>query len=249
MRWTAKRQFLYASSVFAVIAILSVSAWYFFIYEPPSCSDGIVNQDEEGIDCGGTCPALCSAPRVSALWARSVRVAPGVYHAVAMIRNPESKAGTDSIPYTISLFDTENILVAEVRGTMPLEPGDVVPLLYKNILTGERVPVRTFVTFGEAKWDVRPRGDSPVRIISQELDEAGLRLTATVENITPYPQSNITLTALVYDEKEVLIAASQTTIGRLLPRDSRDIVFTWQEPFEGPVLRADITAHVGTIGK
>jgi hypothetical protein len=249
MAWSSRRQFLYAAGVFTFFALLLGFSWYAFIYEPPSCVDGVLNQDEEDIDCGGVCSDLCTAPRVSALWARSVRVAPGVYHAVAMVRNPESKAGTDALPYTFSLFDSDNILVAEVRGTMVLNPGDIVPLIFTNIETRERIPERTFVTFGVSDWERRERVVSPVRIVSQEFDESALRLTAIVENMTPYPQSGVILTALVYDTEEVLIAASQTSISTLPARGSKSIVFTWQEPFSKPVLRADITARVERPGE
>ena len=34
----------------------------FFIEDAPLCTDGLLNGDEEGPDCGGSCPAACSYP-------------------------------------------------------------------------------------------------------------------------------------------------------------------------------------------
>lgn len=244
MQWSLERQLLYAAVVLLVIGALFAGLWFFFFYTPPSCSDGVLNQDEEGIDCGGACTLLCEAPDVAALWARSVKVAPGVYHAVAMVRNPESGAGAVDLPYSFSLFDAENILVAERRGSLTLEPGDVVPLFEANIVTGERIPARTFVSFGVGEWRTMERSPNPIRITSQNLDREGLRLTASIENIIPQEVQGITLTALLYDSKDVLVAASQTTIDTLSPRATRSVVFTWQEPFTNPIIRADIVSRV-----
>ncbi len=240
MQWAFRRQFLYAFSVFLFFAVLGALGWYFFIYTPPSCTDGVMNQDEEGVDCGGVCVSLCTAPRVSSLWARSVRVAPGVYHAVAMVRNPETDSGTKGLPYTFSLFDDENILVAERRGVMYIDPGEIAPLLVTNIITGERVPTRTFVAFGDGAWQNMENTESPLRLVSQELEENALRLSVVVENTSALPVDDITLTALLYDESDLLIAASQTTVKELSARSSHQAVFTWQEPFSKPVFRADV---------
>lgn len=243
MRWAAKRQVLYAGSVLIALFFVGVGAWFIFFHHTPTCSDNILNQNEEGVDCGGVCAILCQAPRVSALWARSVEVAPGVYHAVALIRNPESSAGTVSLPYTFQLFDDKNILVAERRGALYLYPGEVVPLFEPNILTGERVPVRTFVTFGTAVWKKMERPVEPIQITSRALDQTGLSLTATIENKTALPVSGTVLTALLYDAHDILIAASQTKLVTVTPKDSQNVVFTWQQPFPRDVVRTDIVAR------
>ena len=99
MRWAVQRQLFIALLILGFFGMLAAGGWYVFLYAPPSCTDGIINQDEEGVDCGGVCKLLCQAPRVSALWSRAVLIAPGVYHAVALVRNPEASAGTERLPY------------------------------------------------------------------------------------------------------------------------------------------------------
>ena len=240
MQWAFQRQFLYACSVLLVLLLLGVGGWYLFVYAPPTCSDGTQNQDEEGVDCGGVCQLLCKGPLVSALWARAVPVAPGVYHAVALVRNPDSAAETKNLPYTFSLFDAENVLVAERKGTMFLVPGESAPLFEANIQTGERIPVRTFVSFGQGTWTKGERMENPLRVISRDLNSASLRLAASIENQTPLPVENTVITALLYDAAGTLVNASQTIVPVISSRERRDIVFTWQEPFSAPIVRIDI---------
>lgn len=243
MRWAAKRQALYAGSIFLGIILILAGVWFLFFFRLPTCSDNILNQNEEGIDCGGVCATLCQAPRVSALWARSVAVAPGVYHAVALVRNPESSAGTEALPYTFQVFDAKNILIAERRGVMFLYPGEVVPLFEANILTGERIPARTFITFGDAVWIQMERPTEPIQITSRELNQDTLTLTAHIENKTALPVYGTTLTALLYDADDIIITASQIKFDSLPAKGSHDAVFTWQEPFPRQVVRTDIVAR------
>jgi hypothetical protein len=244
MRWAIKRQLLYALGVLVILAILAVGLWYSFFYHKPTCADGIKNQNEEGIDCGGLCALLCQGPRISALWSRSVVVAPGVYHAVALVRNPEVSSGTASLPYTFQLFDDKNILVAQREGTMFLNPGEVAPVFEANIITGNRIPVRTFVSFGSATWVRMEAKKDPVSISSRELDEQALSLTAHVVNTTALPVEAIALTALLYDKDDVLVAASKTKIRALPARGETDAIFTWQQPFPGPIVRTEIVARI-----
>ncbi len=243
MRWAAKRQVVYAGSIVLVLVCAVAVGWYLFFHHTPSCTDKILNQNEEKVDCGGVCAILCQAPRVSALWARSVMVAPGVYHAAALIRNPEAEAGTESLPYVFQIFDSKNILIAERSGMMFLYPGEVVPLFEANILTGERIPARTFLSFGSATWVKMVRRVDAVEITSRELDQSALTLTAHIQNRTALPVRDVTLTAFLYDADDVLIAASQTKVDSLPARGEQDAVFTWQEPFPRPVVRTDITAR------
>ncbi|MBV9349213.1 MAG: hypothetical protein JO026_00500 [Patescibacteria group bacterium] len=84
----------------------------------------------------------------------------------------------------------------------------------------------------------------PVRVISQSLDQSGLRLSARIRNISVRPVPAAVITALLYDANGNLVNASQTTVSELLPEGEKDIVFTWQEPFSEPVVRAEITPRV-----
>lgn len=243
MPWAEKRQAMIALGTLALILLLGLGSWFIFFYHAPTCADGKKNQDETGIDCGGMCSKLCQAPRVSALWARSVKVADGVYHAVAFVQNPETAAGTDALPYTFSLYDAGNVLIAQRDGVMRLDPGESIPLLETNVVTGNRTPVRTFVEFHEAVWKRGERAANPVVVDSERLDKDALSLTARVTNSSTAVVPKVVLTALLYDESDALVAASQTVLQNLSPRAEQNAVFTWQEPFSAPVVRFSVTAR------
>lgn len=243
LRWSARRQLLYASAGLLVVVVLSVWGFFSFIYSPPSCFDGEQNQDEVGVDCGGSCALLCEAPNVSAVWTRSVPVAPGVYHAVSLVRNPDTNA-EGLFAYTISLFDQDNILVATREGVFEIRPGEVTPLFEANIVSGERDVARTFIDIVEGNFKKTERKPSVVRVLSWELDEEARTLSATIENQNLERVSNATVTALLFDEEDILIAASQTQSGSLDSRERKTVTFTWQEPFSKTPQQVDIIPRV-----
>ncbi len=227
-----------------MILALAGLIWYVFFYRPPSCTDGLQNQDEEAVDCGGACAALCVVPKISIVWARSVEVAPGVFHGVALVRNPLTDAGGENMTYTMRLLDAEGILIAETMGTLSLAPGEVAPIFEPNIQAGFRVPARTFVSVDAGFWKRMEHTVDPIRIGSPALDQEALRLSATLENTTALPVGRVTATALLYDEEDILVAASQTILDGIAPRASREVIFTWQQPFTKPVVRIDIVPRI-----
>ena len=243
MPWSTTRQILFALGALVILIGVSLGVYFSVFYKPASCFDGQQNQDEIGVDCGGSCNLLCEAPNVTALSPRAVRVAPGVYHATALIKNPDTQA-QGVVPYEVSLFDSENILITTRKGEIILLPGDLAPLFEANIVTGERVPARAFVDIRNGSFSKTEREASPVRVLSFNLNEESRRLTATIENQTVFPVNDITIIAFLYNDTELRINASQTRVDSLDPRERREIVFTWQEPFSESPTRIDIFPRV-----
>ncbi len=244
MGWAENRRVGIAVGIVLIFAALTALVWYVFIYNPPTCFDGIQNQDEQGIDCDGSCVLMCLAPRVDADWTRSVRTATGVYHGVSLVKNPLTTAKGTGLQYSMSLYDSGNILVAERRGTFDLEPGETRVLFESNVTTGERVPVRAFLRIDGGVWEKAVPSDKPIRIIPGVVDEQALTFTAVLENTTPLPQSDIVADALLYDAEGILVTASETRIPVLGPRARQDIVFTWPEKFARPIRTSDIVIRL-----
>lgn len=235
-----KRQVEYALGVIVTLAIAFGGGWYIFLYSPASCIDQTQNQGEEGVDCGGPCSTICKPPRVDAVWSRAVKVADGVYHAVALVKNPLSNAYGSHLNYALSLYDEGNILVAERKGSFDVAPGETRAIFEPNVVTGSRIPVRAFMVIEGGNWAKADPVQNPITIVTQNLDQEKLRLDATIENTTAAPITGIIADALLYNAQNILIAASETTLPSLAGRDRHDLTFTWGLPFPESVARADI---------
>ncbi len=241
MDWGRRRQVYFALIVTLALVVSGILFWYGFIYQVPTCSDGAMNQNELGIDCGGECDRLCKAPSVDVEWARGVRVADGVYHAVAKIHNPLLNARGVNIPYTFSLYDAETILVATRKGVLDLQPGESRALFEPAVLTGKRAAQKAFLEVGEGAWTRSEVQSNPVQVLTQTaVNEEARSFDVQIENTSSAPVSGVLVTALLFDANELLVNASQSKVSKLGGLERRTITFTWPEAFSAPVVRADV---------
>ncbi len=233
-----------AVGIIAILVGFVTLGWYAFFYTPPSCTDGIQNQDERGVDCEGMCANLCSTPRVDALWTRALKVTDGVYHGVSLIKNPLPLSTGAGLTYTLSLYDEGNILVAERRGTFDLDPGETRVIFEPNIVTGSRVPVRAFMKIDGGQWERAEVAKTPIRVIPGTVDQAALTLGATLENTTAVAVNNIIADALLYDQDGIVVAASETRVPVIPGRARQDVTFTWATSFTKMVTTSDIIVRI-----
>ncbi len=244
MSWSSQRRTSYLLVFLAIIIALGALVTYLFFYEAPTCTDGIQNGTEEGIDCGGDCPIVCafSAAEPVIEWTRVFEVIPGVYTAVTLVRNPNTSLATYNLPYTTKLRGTDALLVAEKQGTLYLPPDATVPLIEIGIQTGSRIPVRGETTIGIPVWVNESREESATTITRTELSHASTspRLTAEITNTTLDDIIALPVVAILYGVDGNAIHASRTVIERLPARSSANLTFTWPQPFLTSVATIDI---------
>ena len=243
MQWAQRRKAGIAAGIASSIALILVGSWFLFFYQAPSCTDGVQNGGELGIDCDGECARLCTAPRIDPLWTRVVRVADGVYHGVAYIRNPESGVRGTDIAYRLSLYDAGGLLVAERRGVLDLEPQVLRVLFEPSIITGSQVPARAVLSVSGGMWERAPQSVTAVSVIPGALDERARTLSATLVNDTPYDVRGVVANALLFDAAGTLVTASETRVPVVRARSRAEIVFTWIEPFARPIITTDVVVR------
>lgn len=247
MNWSTERKTLSILIVIGVLLLLAVPlAWYF--YPRPSCTDGRQNQGERGVDCGGPCATRCAIDitPLNVEWVRPVRVAPGLYSAVAYVTNANTGLDATNVSYVIRLFNTKGSEIYKRSGNVTIPQNTSLPVFEGNMTVGEEVAVRASLELqSEPLW--RPataRQKLSVRDLT--LSQAGdvPRLSAVLVNSGVSPVRGVHAIALLYDESDNLVAASQTYLESIPADQSRPVVFTWREPFDIPVVREEVVPLV-----
>lgn len=237
MDWATRRKIQYLSILVTGIIVFFVIPFYAFIYNAPTCFDNLKNGDETGIDCGGSCKLVCSsqiAEPISRWDPRVFKVSDGVYSVLAYLENPNITAEVVNAPYNFKLYDKDNILVTERSGRAFIPRGQTFVLFEGNILTNERIPVRAVFEFGKnLQWvkNVAPKENISVSSKALSKENTTPRIDAVVINngisLIPY----IEFVAIVYDGAGNAIGASKTFVSDLVRGSSKELVFTWPEPF------------------
>ncbi len=223
--------------------VVLVYGYATFFITTPTCTDGVLNGTEHGIDCGGGCALVCrneaEAPKV--LWSRVFKVSEGSYTAAAYIQNDNPGAGAKRVAYSFQLFDEENQLIIERNGIVDLPPVQTIPIIDANIPLANRAPTRVLFGFsGVPVWEKVAATKIPkLRITAQSLALDGSKLQATLSNESTVDARNVTLGAVLFDASGTARAASKSTLN-VSKKSSTPVVFTFPGGVQG-VVRAEIT--------
>lgn len=243
MTWAGKRKFFYLSILLAVFLAITIPIFY-SIYPKPSCFDGKQNQDEKGIDCDGGCKKVCfeRAAPIQILWTRSFKVSDGVYSAIAYVANSNFNLGARNVPYVFKIYDDRNVLIKERRGSTNIPPNVNFPVFEGIISTGNRTPARAFFEFSASPYFERLNEQPSLSVKSNLLAEGenNPRLSATVVNDNIFGVKDVSVVAVLYDQEDTAIAASQTIIEEIAKNSSKEVVFTWPAPFSNKIGRIEI---------
>jgi hypothetical protein len=250
MSWAQRRKTTYVVSFLSVILMILVAIFFAYFNKKPTCFDGIKNQGEQGIDCGGTCTILCRAQYVdpSVLWTRWSKVlSSGRYNVLAYAQNPNIGVGTFQASYTVKIYDRDNILLFSKSGVTYIPPTPYFTVFEDGINIADKVPARIVFQFGtNFVWQKIENKENGLTTVSKSVvnEDTAPKVLATIKNITLVPIQNIESTAILYDVNDNAIAFSRTITDSIDPGTTADIVFTWPETFSVPVYKVDILSKV-----
>jgi hypothetical protein len=247
MSWAARRRLLILGTIGVVVLIVLIAIFYKTFTVAPTCSDGIQNQGEQGIDCGGPCPYLCTALEQTPVveFTQALQTPAGLTDVIAYIQNPNLYAYTLSVPYTLSLYSSENTLAAPtMSGTIALPPGAIVPVFIPNISSGKSGVTSAFLTIDPSviQWQ-SGRDTRIIPTVSNTVltgSTAIPRITSMLTNPSTTPLSNIKVVVAVFNASGNVIAASQTVVPSIPAQGSATATFTWNTPFPARATRIDV---------
>lgn len=237
--------------IFLLVFLLGAAGAFVYVqygYTEPTCFDGLLNGDEHDVDCGGSCERICAVeiipPRV--VWAESFRITDGQYNAVAYVENRNTGIGTPKLTYTMTLKDAEGV-ITERTGSTVFPPGSVYPLFEGKILTGDRVPTQTIVTFAPTVvWQKGSLSREQFELKRRDLLQVDTtpRLTAELYNKTLEEARDVEIVATIFDAGKRPLTASRTVVPLFAGRSTETVVFTWPHPISKTVRSCEVPTDI-----
>jgi len=246
--WAFWRRVQYGTGYLVILALLIVGGYYKYLYTPATCFDNILNGDELGVDCSGSCTRICSfavSPPIVA-WAKSFKITDGQYNAVAYVENKNQGIGAPAIEYIFKLYDKDG-LITERRGTTVLPPDSTYPIFEGRIDTGEREPTETTLELTPVElWLPSTFTRSQFKTVNILLlgADARPRLNVTLSNTSVTEAKDVEVVATIFNSQGVPLTASQTFIKNIPDRNQADIVFTWPRPIAKTIRSCDVPTDV-----
>ena len=246
--WSAKRRFrIKLAAGFLAVVLIGILLAVLFSH-PPTCFDSRKNQEEVGVDCGGTCALMCSTQISEArvAWAQPFRVADGWYSAVAYIEHINKDAYVERVPYRFQFYDSDGVLITERSGYTHLTSDPVNAVFVGRVDTGERAVARvSFSWLEQPRWYRQDRSYR-VTLEGQRLVSTpfGNDLMATLHNEEPTLLTDVKVVTILYDSAHNAIAASETYVDQLLPWAPHNVTFSWPGPFVRTPVRIELIPRV-----
>ncbi|HUX80799.1 MAG TPA: hypothetical protein VMV38_00540 [Candidatus Paceibacterota bacterium] len=238
MDWATRRRIIILLMVSAVVTVLITVVSMVTFYKAPSCSDGIQNQGEAGIDCGGPCAYLCTAQELppTVLFTKVISNGTGRTDVVASIENTNAAAAAKNVQYTVSVYGPSQEFIQQITGTLDLPPTATVPVFIPGIGFNNQKITNAFLTIDpkNIQWFTASQTIPPNPVVSNITlggSAATPRIDAILTNASVSALSNVRAIVLVHNAQNEVIAASSTIVPIIPPQGQATASFTWNTAF------------------
>lgn len=250
---TLKRLFI-GFLYLVVLAGLLFGVYRAFIRTAPTCSDGLMNQNETGIDCGGVCGNVCEEVASQPIAVERVSVLPGGTGRVdllAEVYNPNDVFGAASFAYVFEVRDASGTVVATKSGESFILPQERKSLLAIGLSVAQSEGATAVLRVTDAKWQrfsgyqAAPRISVYRRRYSEIVGGPGFgEAYGLVANESPYDFRELFVKVILRDDAGRPLAVNQTAMQTVTSGEERDFRLVWPEPFPGTVASVDMQIDV-----
>jgi len=238
--------------LFFAIVIGSISGGlYIWLRTEATCFDGVKNQGEEGIDCGGPCANICleSLTDMKVLGSELIKIEENDYDFIAKINNPNLEHGAGNAKYRVELKDSSESVVKTINGEFHILPGQTRYIFISPIQTDTEVvdAEMTIIDFNWQQLTDFSVGDIKLTVRRKEYTEINSgtifgKVEGVVFNDSEFDFDRVEVLVVLYDVSDDVIAAGTTNVRTLLSSKENFYEVSWFRPFTGSVSQIEVQA-------
>ena len=239
--------FLAYCTLATLLAIVVYSA---FFKVPDTCFDNRQNQNEQGVDCGGICQAVCQDKITGAdleiTEIAFVQGSNGRYDILGKVHNPNDEIGASAFVYTMLLKDSMGNILATRSGQGYILPQENKYVIELNVAAAA-APTLASLRISDIEW-ARFSGyqEKPAINIYQKRYGpivAGVgfgEAYGLLSNESPYDFRSIIVRVILRDSSGKPLAFNTTEMRTVKSREERDFRLIWPSAFPGTVERVEM---------
>ena len=228
---------------FIYLSILgAIGAFIYFNYfgpDPATCTDGILNQGEVQVDCGGPCEDCeLKTLKLDIGGVDVIRINDKTSFLVEF-ENPSINYGALNVPYSFKYSDSNN-LPKEIEGEFFVDPGESGYVAQ----VGLDVSSSPAVSFGLGDFEFQEAESIELyqlgtREIEIEFPEEGIDISGLVLNDSTSDIESLRILVLFKDEQGKIVNIGQTIISDLPSFDRKDFLISI--PHDGTLIDKEST--------
>jgi len=229
---------------------------YFWLKPVESCFDQKMNQNEQGIDCGGICQKKCNLlPQFDLAIGTAGFVESGIsgkYDLFGEVSNPNNDFGSGSFSYEFDIRDSSGATLNKFSGKSFILPGEKKYLIATNV-PAESIPGEIILTVKDVKWEEFMNYEKPqLKIINRNYQEtnSGVGFSEAfglLKNESPFDFSTIKVNIILKDSAGKIVALNSTVLNTVKTGESRDFKAIWLSRFSGEVGDMELQTEVNVF--
>lgn len=235
--------------------VLGISWFVYRAFVPaPTCTDGIQNGKEDGVDCGAlACGMLCpvAVKPLENIEPIIIEIGPSGYDILAHLENPNATYGASRVNYVLTVIDSDGKEIASRRGNTYVNPAQPRYLVFP--LQGlTAVPAKATLAFAptDVVWaalSIDAAGDVQFAVRGDRFTTSSesARFEAMVGNLSKFNFDTVDITVLAYDSNGKIVGANATVQRTVVSGEQRAFLVQWPFPVPGAVrAQAIVTTNV-----
>lgn len=209
---------------YSIILILLGGGGYLLLKASPSCFDNKLNQDEEQIDCGGSCIS-CQLKNILPITVSQIDIFQNANKTITVMGelfNPNEGTGAKNFDYTIKITDSGGKTIFSKTRESFLYPRKQKTVIETGIGVDFNSVDNVTISVSNIVWELK---EKPPPLIQQnlEISKTAFRqqnqeislLSGSIRNNNPAHIKKITVKALLFDKNREQLNASFTTLDNL----------------------------------
>lgn len=252
-----KRKKAIIISVYAVLFTLLIFRVYSWLSPEATCFDGVKNQNEQEVDCGGICPKACEKIEVQALSvSRSGAVSSGIagkYDFYAEVTNPNAIFGSKKFDYLIDFKDSSGQVIASRKGSSFILPGERKYVVENNIDSAHAAASFNFEISNPEWAEFNDYYEKPnIQIVNKNYNKisggAGFsEAVGLLKNESTFDFEIIKIQVILKDNDGNIVALNSTQMKTVKSGEERDFKVFWPNSFSGTVGNMETQAEVNVF--
>lgn len=244
--------------IFVYLSIFLFIAWFVYSLIAPeeTCMDGIKNQNEEEIDCGGGC-SPCIKIFAEPLSIGEKGIVPsgiaGEYDFYVQVKNPNSVFGSQEFSYEVVFHDPSGSIMASRRNSNYILPGDNKYIVETNVKL-DAMPASIDFQIHEPKWtQFQDYYSKPeLKIVNKSYNEVtgGVGFSEAkglLKNESPFDFDLIKIRIFLKDAQGQMVAINSTEMRTVKSEEERDYRAFWPSRFPGEVRNMETQVEVNVF--
>ncbi len=242
--------------IYSAIILIIAGVIYARMRPAATCEDGLKNQNEEGVDCGGVCQKTCT-PVAQKLVVGQMGVVPsgiaGKYDFYVKVTNPNATFGDKNFYYTLNFKNSSGTVIATRKGSNFILPGETKYVIESNVVAAEK-PTTFDFAINSADWvEFNSYYEKPdIQVVNKNYDEISggvgfSEASGLLKNKSPYDFDLIKVEVILTDGNGKILALNSTQMNTVVSGEQRDFHATWPNSFPGTVRNMEAQVEVNVF--